>query len=90
MLSESTPELNVLTGEIRKLREQLATNQQPPVIKKTEKSSESEGESKNMKIFQKLRNEIKSLRGEIMKATTPKNRLEIYYLFIYFALKLII
>lgn len=70
------PELEVLTGEIKKLREQIEESNHPkPVIKKSEKdASESDSDSKHMQIFRKLRNEIKNLRDDLLRVSTPKNR----------------
>ena len=69
-----TDDIQILSEEIKKLRDEMAEQNQPkPVIRNSDRESSDEGQ-KSSSLFKKLRNEIKSLRSDLLNLATPKSR----------------
>ena len=68
---QSTPsELEMLRGEIMRLKEEMEKRDQPrPIIKSP---IQSDNESKQVKLFARLKNEVQKLRDEVMKVKSKK------------------
>ena len=66
----SAAELDVLRGEIMRLKEKMERREQPrPIIKSP---VQSDNESKQVKLFSRLKNEVQKLRDEVMKVKSKK------------------
>jgi len=69
--TNSAAELDVLRGEIMRLKEEMERRDQPrPIIKSP---AQSDNESKQVKLFSRLKNEVQKLRDEVMKVKSKKS-----------------
>ena len=66
----NSAELHALRDEIERLKEEMDKREQPrPIIKSP---IQSDNESKQIKLFTRLKNEVQKLRDEVMRVKSKR------------------